>query len=125
MIQNFSLSPFELAGITGFAIYVMNYSLLTLRRISGDCISYFVLNFSAASLVMIGLMTSFNLAAALIQGFWIAMSIVGITLRLRRRKTGSAPVAVTVSNSPDAPFQSARRLADEFPKTGSPDREFD
>lgn len=121
MIQDFTLSPFELAGITGFALYVMNYSLLTLRRISGDCITYFAINFSAASLVMIGLMASFNLAAALIQGFWIAMSVIGITLRLRRDRA-TAAIAVTVANSPAAPFQSARRSADGYPGTGSPDR---
>ena len=123
MIQDSTLTPFELAGIIGFALYVMNYSLLTLRKLSGDSISYFVINFSAASLVLIGLMSSFNLASALIQGFWIAMSVIGISLRLRRIRAAQS-VTITVANSPAAPFQSARHSADAFPGTGSPDREY-
>ncbi|MDQ2090129.1 CBU_0592 family membrane protein [Marimonas arenosa] len=76
---------FECLGVIGFALYVMNYTLLALRRVSGDCITYYVVNCSAASLVLLGLAVSFNLAAALIQGFWIVMSLTGIGLRLIRR----------------------------------------
>ncbi|MEM8653449.1 MAG: hypothetical protein AAGF36_01790 [Pseudomonadota bacterium] len=77
---------YELVGILGFALYVMNYGLLTTRCLSGDCLTYFTINLVAASCVLLGLMTSFNLASALIQIFWVAMSIVGIVIRLRRRR---------------------------------------
>ena len=79
------LTIFEIAGVFGFALYVMNYAMLTFRRLTGDCITYYVINFSAASLVLLGLTASFNLAAALVQGFWIVMSLIAITLRLMRR----------------------------------------
>ena len=81
----FNLNAFELAGVFGFALYVANYAMLTFRRLTGDCIAYYVINCSAASLVLVGLTASFNLAAALIQGFWIIMSIIAITLRVLRR----------------------------------------
>ena len=87
-----TLSLFEIAGVVGFLLYVCNYAMLTLRKLSGDSIIYYVINFSAASLVLIGLSASFNLAAAMVQSFWIVMSIIGITLRLvRRRRFSSFP----------------------------------
>ncbi|WP_137701538.1 CBU_0592 family membrane protein [Marimonas lutisalis] len=78
------LSFYEIAGIIGFTIYVFNYAMLTLRRLSGDSVVYYMLNFSAAGLVLLGLTVSFNLASAMIQMFWIAMSSLGILIRVAR-----------------------------------------
>lgn len=74
----------EVIGILGFVLYVLNYSLLTTRWLNSDCLIYFVINLAAAGCVLIGLTASFNLAAALIQVFWVLMSIIGILVRLRR-----------------------------------------
>ncbi len=84
-----TISPevFDAIGVAGFALYVLNYGLLTVQRLKSEQVAYFVLNWLAASLVLIGLMASFNLASALIQVFWIAISTVGIYIRLRRRRT--------------------------------------
>lgn len=85
-------APAELIGIGGFCLYVLTYSLLTLRVISGHSLKYLLMNLTAASSVLIGLTTSFNLAAAMIQIFWITMSLIGIALHLRRsRKRRSEP----------------------------------
>lgn len=126
----FQYSTTEIAGVGGFLLYVFNYSMLSLRRVSGDSIGYYVVNVCAASLVLIGLTASFNLAAALIQSFFIAMSTIGIALRLyraRRRSYGPpfGPVetpALRTLPRPAAQFQSARHWADASPETGSPDR---
>jgi hypothetical protein len=75
---------FEMIGVAGFALYVINYSLLTLRFMDGHSLSYFVLNLLAAAFVLVGLTVSFNLASAMIQLFWVAMSSLGIVLRLAR-----------------------------------------
>lgn len=86
MTFNFlDLSLFEVAGVFGFMLYVFNYAMLTLRRLTSDDISFFAINLSAAGLVLLGLTASFNLAAAMIQIFWIAMSVIGICLRMSRR----------------------------------------
>lgn len=82
-------SPFpyaltEMIGVLGFCLYVTAYSLLTLRVLTTSSVVYFVINLTAASCVLIGLSTSFNLASALIQMFWVCMSIVGIALHIRR-----------------------------------------
>ena len=83
---------FEAIGIMGFGLYVLNYTLLTVQKVSSDQIRYFIVNFLAAGMVLIGLSTAFNLAAALIQIFWLVISITAIVLRLRTSlaKTRSA-----------------------------------
>lgn len=89
---------FDAIGVAGFGLYVLNYVLLTVQRTRSDQVSYFVLNWLAATMVLIGLTTAFNLAAALIQIFWIAISTVGIVLRCRR------------SVKSDAAFESSRAV---------------
>lgn len=79
-----TLALAELIGIAGFGLYVLTYGLLTFRVISGQCICYFAMNLTAASCVLIGLSSSFNLASAMIQIFWISMSLIGIMLQFRR-----------------------------------------
>ncbi len=76
---------FEAVGVCGFALYVANYTMLTLQRIKSDSITYFMLNAAAATLVLIGLSHAFNLASALIQVFYICASAIAIMIRLRRR----------------------------------------
>ncbi len=71
-------------GVCGFVLYVVNYTLLTLRWVSGDSVQYFVVNLVAAALVLIGLSSNFNLASALIQSFFITMSTLGIAIRILR-----------------------------------------
>jgi len=83
LLHSFSLA--EIIGVAGFCLYVVNYSLLTLQVFSGRTITYFMINLCAASCVLVGLSSSFNLASALIQCFFILMSLIGILLRLSRR----------------------------------------
>ncbi|WP_299622021.1 hypothetical protein [uncultured Tateyamaria sp.] len=82
-----SVPPYllEVIGLAGFALYVMNYGLLTMQWLNSNCAMYFAVNLMAASFVLIGLAGSFNLAAALIQGFFVVMSTLGLCLRLRKR----------------------------------------
>ncbi len=82
---------FEYIGIAGFALYVMNYALLTLRCLNGNCIVYFIVNLAASSFVLISLMNTFNLASAMIQVFWVLMSLIGIAMRLGGRRGPSHP----------------------------------
>lgn len=79
-----TLAVAELIGVAGFCIYVTTYTLLTLRVIPRPNVLYFLMNLTASTCVLIGLSSSFNLAAAMIQIFWITMSLVGITLQLKR-----------------------------------------
>lgn len=76
----------ELTGVLGFGLYVLTYALLTLRYICGHSVVYFTMNLAAAVCVLIGLSVSFNLASAMIQIFWISMSLIGITMQLSRMR---------------------------------------
>lgn len=74
----------QLVGLSGAVIYMMTFALLATRIVSGDSIGYFLMNLSAASLVLISLSQSFNAASLVIQLFWIIVSILSIAARLRR-----------------------------------------
>ena len=80
----------EVIGVSGFVLYICNYLLLTFRYVGGNTVLYFSLNLAAASAVLVGLTHSFNLASALIQVFWIAISLIGISLRWRSNRTKTA-----------------------------------
>lgn len=110
MIELVSRIPTEVidaVGVAGFGLYVTNYVLLTAGRLRSEYITYFALNWCAATMVLIGLTASFNLASALIQVFWIGISTVGIAMRLKR---GRASAIVSV-NLPDKPSFQTRRAA--------------
>ena len=74
----------DLIGVAGFCLYVMNYAALTFHWLDSHCRLYFAVNLVAATCVLIGLSSSFNLAAALIQLFWVVMATVGLCVRCRR-----------------------------------------
>lgn len=85
-IQLLAPHTYDIIGVIGFGLYVLSYTLLTVEVLRAEHLTFFVLNWLAASFVLIGLMSSFNLASVLIQVFWIVVSTTGILMRLRRRK---------------------------------------
>lgn len=82
-VANIPPTLIDAIGVAGFGLYVLNYTLLTFGRVCSRCITYFAINWIAATCVLIGLTASFNLASALIQVFWICISTVAILIRLR------------------------------------------
>ena len=89
MNQIMGLHLLDIVGIAGCGLYILNYSILTVRRMYGDTVTYFMVNLGAASCVLLSLSANFNLAAAIIQSFWIVASVMAIGLRLRdRRRAG-------------------------------------
>ncbi len=71
-------------GLVGFAIYVIGFFCLSVGKLDSSRPLYFAMVFVASSCVMMSLWADFNLAAALIQGFYIAMSLGGMFLRRNR-----------------------------------------
>lgn len=92
----------DLIGIVGFCIYVSNYTLLTLHKLESRGTTYFALNIAAATCVLIGLSGAFNLAAAMIQGFWIVASFGAIYVRWRASRT-PPDAHITPATSPIQP----------------------
>jgi hypothetical protein len=78
-------------GLLGFAIYVCAFLCLSLGRLNNQGPLYFMLVLVASICVLASLWADFNLAAALIQAFYIAMSAGAILLRLRRWRLQAAP----------------------------------
>ena len=69
---------YAIAGFGGVAFYLGSYAALQLGFLNGQGYAYAFLNVIAASCVLISLIEAFNLSSALIQGFWIFISAVGI-----------------------------------------------
>ena len=92
IVSSISADMFRIIGVIGSLTYVASYASLSFRLISSESIVYYVLNTSAASMVMISLAQDFNLASAMIQFFWIAIGLSAIALRLadRHRKSRAA-----------------------------------
>lgn len=84
----------RLLGIAGFVLYVLNYTCLSLGIVTSDCLKYFVVNTLAASLVLVSLTHDFNMAALMIQVFWITIGTCAIIIRLRRRVVRRRPLAI-------------------------------
>ena len=75
----------EIFGMFGVALIVAMYLLLQTGRIDPDRPVFSVLNALGAGLVLASLAFDFNLAAAVIEGFWLLISLYGLGRALRRR----------------------------------------
>ncbi|MEM7722430.1 MAG: hypothetical protein AAF376_08650 [Pseudomonadota bacterium] len=71
-------------GLLGFFLYAGGFFCLSTGRIHSSEPRYFVLVFAASSCVLVSLWADFNLSAALIQTFYLLMSLGGILLRRGR-----------------------------------------
>ncbi len=77
---------FAILGLLGVAFYLGAYAALQFGFVRGSSYVYTLLNLCGATLVLVSLAVEFNLASALIQVSWIAISVVGLSrLYLRNR----------------------------------------
>ncbi|WNK00590.1 cyclic nucleotide-binding domain-containing protein [Thalassospiraceae bacterium LMO-JJ14] len=72
------LNLYVVFGFIGVALYLGSYAALQLGYVNGQGGLYALLNLTAASSVLISLIQAFNLSSALIQVFWIFISIIGL-----------------------------------------------
>ena len=73
---------YGLAGMLGVFLYLGSYGALQLGLIRGSAMSYTLLNMIAAASILFSLLENWNPFSALIQIFWILISLVGIGRRL-------------------------------------------
>lgn len=97
-------------SVVGFLIYVGNYLLLTFRLLNSDSLGYFGGQALAAFCVLIGLAEAFNMASAMIQVFFLAISLCGVLIRVR--------IKVAAPPRSDGPLGSDPRWEGGFPETG-------
>lgn len=75
----------DVAGAVGVVLIVGTYLLLQLGKLESKELRYSLFNALGATLVLISLYFEFNLSAALVEGFWLAISLFGI-FRSKREK---------------------------------------
>ena len=68
----------DLIGNTGVVVLMVTYLLLQLGKLRSDGLAYSLLNAVGASLIVVSLLSNFNLSALLIEVFWVLISFVGI-----------------------------------------------
>lgn len=90
-------------GLLGFCLYVCAFFGLSVGRLDSREPMYFFFVLTASTCVLISLWADFNLSAALIQGFYIVMSLGAILFRFRRPAAlpQTIPVPANVSADPE------------------------
>ena len=73
-----SLAWHDLVGAVGVAAIVGAYLLLTLEKLSSRGRLYPAANAVGAALILLSLAYDFNLSAALVEGFWLVVSLIGL-----------------------------------------------
>ncbi|NNE69376.1 MAG: hypothetical protein HKN29_03310 [Rhodothermales bacterium] len=84
------MTVFDIIGLVGVAFIVGAYLLLQTGRIASENPWFSVANALGAGLVLVSLWYEFNLSAAVVEGFWLVMSLYGIVRSLRKRRSVSA-----------------------------------
>ncbi len=74
----------DFLGNLGVILIVGSYLWLQLGRISGQSAVYSSVNAGGAALVLISLYFEFNLSAALVEFFWLVISLLGLFLGVRK-----------------------------------------
>jgi hypothetical protein len=103
----------DAAGLVGVVLFLGAYAALQTGLIRGTGYLYASLNLCAASLVLLSLMSAFNLSSAVIQVSWIIISAVGIlrTFFLTRAVRFTAEEAALLNAKfPKLPKIAGRRL---------------
>lgn len=87
MLQHLSqVTPLDGVGIAGALIYSGLYLLSAYDRLPSQSPLYYAGKLVAAVLVLVSLTASFNLAATLIQVFYIGVSVIGVQRHLGARR---------------------------------------
>jgi hypothetical protein len=79
----------DVIGTIGVAIIVVTYFLLQIRKLESDNLWYSALNAVGAALVLVSLTIEFNLAAFLMELFWLLISLYGL-FQYKKRRAGTA-----------------------------------
>ncbi len=85
-----SLDWVDVVGSTGTLMVVAAYFATQMRYLNSDDLLFPVVNLGGSLLITFSLFFNFNLASALMEFFWIAISIFGIVQGLRQRPEGRA-----------------------------------
>jgi CRP-like cAMP-binding protein len=109
------LSVYSTLGALGVLLYLGAYAALQLGWLKGASSTYTILNLLAASSVLASLLEEFNLFSALIQIFWVLISIFGLSrraLQKARLRFTEEERSILARHFGALPLLDARRLLD-------------
>lgn len=72
-------------GLTGVGLILAEYVLLQMERIASERLVYSLLNLAGAALILISLMSSWNLPSFAVESYWLVISVYGIIKFVRKR----------------------------------------
>lgn len=79
---------FDVIGLVGVSLILAGYFFVQTGRMTADQLPFPTINLAGASLILISLFHTFNLASFVIEIAWILISLFGIGRILRRRRRG-------------------------------------
>ena len=85
------MSAFDIAGLLGVTLILAGYAAATMGRLHPKGAPSLALNFAGASLILLSLTRQFNLSAAIVEGAWALIALIGlvrIALVAMRRQGG-------------------------------------
>ena len=72
------MSPFDIAGLIGVTLILAGYAAATAGRLHPKGAPSLALNFVGASLILLSLTRQFNLSAAIVEGAWALIALIGL-----------------------------------------------
>jgi len=83
------MSAYDIAGLIGVVLILAGYAAATTGRLHPKGAPSLAINFFGASLILLSLMRTFNLAAAIVEAAWAFIALVGLVrLALKRLRAG-------------------------------------
>ena len=83
------MSAYDIAGLVGVALILVGYAAATIGSLHPKGAPSLAINFVGASLILLSLMRAFNLSAAIVEGAWALIALVGlIRLAIGRLRAG-------------------------------------
>ncbi|MDO5504842.1 MAG: hypothetical protein Q4F49_00935 [Pseudoxanthomonas suwonensis] len=86
-----ALQWFDVVGLLGTTAVLLAYLLLQADRLPAHGVVYPLLNIAGAVGILVSLTGGFNLAVAILQLAWIAISLYGLARRRNKRPRHRSP----------------------------------
>ncbi len=109
----------ELTGLLGACLYAASYLGAAFDKIPSQSIHYYLIKLIAATMVLVSLTESFNLASVVIQVFFIAVSCIGIVRHVGKTRVGEAPLG---AGYPVPPFTDSASIVVQLAQSDTADR---
>ena len=105
VVSSIEITWWELTGLLGACLYAASYVCAAFDKIPSQSIHYYLIKLIAATLVLVSLTNSFNLASVVIQVFFITVSIIGVLRHVGNARRGVTPYGIVGPSGPVMPAE--------------------